>query len=349
MIVVNSPGTDDVYPLIEHAPWHGCTLADFVFPSFLVIMGFSLSLSLRRRLERGDRRAAIFKQTCRRAAAVVALGLLMNLVFYGSGSLPVFRYYGVLQRIGVCILLASALFLTTGWRGQAAAAAALLLGYWPLLTRVPVPGFGAPDLSPEGNLAGWLDRLLFMGHLYTPRFDPEGTLSTLPSLATTLLGVLAGRWHGSRRPLARRALGLVGGGLVLAAVGRAWSAVFPLNKHLWTSSFALYTGGLSLAAYGVCFGVVEIRGSQGWGRPFEWFGRNALLSYFLSGLGYGAQEFVSMAGASGRMSLKLWATTLLFSSWLKPQAASLAYALAYTGLCLWLMRHLHRREIFLKV
>lgn len=349
MIVVNSSGSDSVYPLLDHAPWHGCTFADFVFPSFLVIMGVSLSLSLRSRLSRGERRARIFKQALQRAAIIFVLGLLMNLVYYASGSQPNFRYMGVLQRIALCYLGASTLFLAAGWKRQAATAAALLAGYWLLLTRAPVPGFGPPDLTEQGNLVSWLDRLLLHGHIYKPYFDPEGVLGTLPSLATTLLGVLAGRWLGTSASAARKAGGMIAAGAALAAAGWAWSYSFPFNKHLWTSSFALWTGGGSLAAFGATYGAIEARGAWPWLHPLEWFGRNSLLSYFLSGLGYGAQEFVSIHGVEGRVNVKLWLTTSLFGSWLAPQAASLAYALCYTALCLLVMSEFHRREMYLKI
>jgi len=128
-----------------------------------------------------------------------------------------------------------------------------------------------------------------------------------------------------------------------------WSATFPFNKHLWTSSFALWTGGVSLALLGACYGVIELRGAWKWLRPLEWFGRNSLLSYFLSGLLYGLQEFVSIHGADGRMNVKLWITNILFGSWLQPRAASLAYALVFTALCLLMMAELHRRKVYLKI
>ena len=258
------------------------------------------------------------------------LGLLVNVVLY-HGTRGV-RWPGVLQRIALCSLGASAFLFIDAPALEPFAAAALLVGYWLLLARVPVPGHGAGVLTPEGNLASWLDRKLIGGHMMTPLEDQEGLLSTLPALATTLLGLIAGRRLLSAGTGTRSALSLGAAGLALAALGWAWSFGFPLNKHLWTSSYALVTGGLCLAGLSACLLLWAERPAR-WTGPLESLGRRALAAYVLSGFVYGVLEYVSVRLPDGSPgSLKLWLNAILFLSWLPPRAASLAFALAFTAL-----------------
>lgn len=326
MVLVNSPGSDEVYAPLRHAVWNGWTPTDLIFPFFLVIMGVSAAFSGAARDARGDPPAASAKRAAVRALVLAALGILENLFLYWGTSGV--RIPGVLQRIALCYLGIEAFLFLRRPRLEPAAAAGLLLLYWGLLTMVPVPGFGAGALTPEGNLSYWLDRRIIDGYLMkTPWGDPEGLLPTLSALATSLLGLVAGRRLVERgASLARR---LAEWGLAAAALGALWSVVLPLNKHLWTSSFALFTGGLGLAALGGCLAAVEGRTSA-WARPFEALGRRALLAYVAAGFFYGIQEFVDVrlpGGAPG--NVKLWLTTTLFSGWLSPKAASLAYASSY--------------------
>jgi predicted acyltransferase len=327
---VNSSGSDEVYRLMDHAPWNGLTFADFVFPSFLVIVGVSAVFSHAARRARGERDGEIARHAAWRAAGLFALGLLVNfVVFREAGGV---RWPGVLQRIALCSLGATAFLLLDRPALEPALVAALLGGYWLLLTRVPVPGHGAGILTPEGNMASWLDRRLMHGHMLTPLEDQEGILSTLPSLATTLLGLIAGRRllkEGTGRPAALR---LGAAGLALAAAGWAWSASFPLNKHLWTSSFALVTGGLcltGLAGFLLLAGERPVR----WEAPLEALGRHALGAYVGAGFVYGVLEFVGARLPDGsRGNLKLWLNAHLFASWLPPRTASLAFAVVFTAL-----------------
>ena len=330
MILVNCSGSDDAYPLMEHAAWHGLTFADFVFPSFLVIVGVSAAFSYAARRERGQQGGDIARSAARRAVGLFLLGLLVNVVLY-HGTRGV-RWPGVLQRIALCSLGASAFLFIDAPALEPFAAAALLVGYWLLLARVPVPGHGAGVLTPEGNLASWLDRKLIGGHMMTPLEDQEGLLSTLPALATTLLGLIAGRRLLSAGTGTRSALSLGAAGLALAALGWAWSFGFPLNKHLWTSSYALVTGGLCLAGLSACLLLWAERPAR-WTGPLESLGRRALAAYVLSGFVYGVLEYVSVRLPDGSPgSLKLWLNAILFLSWLPPRAASLAFALAFTAL-----------------
>jgi len=329
MIVVNCSGSDDVFPLLDHAPWHGLTLADLVFPSFLVVLGVSAALSYAARRGRGETRGVFVRHAAERAVGLFALGVLINFVVYREAAGGI-RWPGVLQRIALCWLGTSAFLLADAPALEPAAAAAMLLGYWLVLTRVPVPGGGAGVLTPEGNLASWLDRRVMGGHLETPLQDPEGLLSTIPALATTLIGLIAGRRlaeTGGERAAPR----LLAGGAALAALGMAWGPAFPVNKHLWTSSYALLTSGLCLAGLGACLRFSAETPPRG-GRALEALGRRALSAYVLSGFVYGVLEFVpARLPGGGAGNAKLWLTARLFAPWLSPRLASLAFALAFTA------------------
>lgn len=347
MIFVNCPGNDDGYLFLQHAPWHGWTLADLVFPSFLIIMGVCLAISLGRRLDSGESRPKLLARAARRAAIIFSLGLLAS--FVEMSTTGVFRIPGVLQRIAVCDFCCAVLFLKTTPRTQVLTTIALLLGYWSLLRFVPVPGHGAGDLSPEGNLASYLDRLILGNHLFAPTHDPEGILSTLPAIATALMGVLAGHWLRSERRLAKRVGDCLAVGLITAAAGLIWGNYFPINKNLWTSSFALFTGGTALCGLGTCYWLVEVKSLRSWGRPFEIFGRNSLASYILSELFYGLQEFTRVRMADGSQgNLKLWICAKAFG-WLSPANAALSYTVFYIALFLGLMDIFYRRKIFVKI
>jgi predicted acyltransferase len=331
MILVNCSGSDETYPLLEHAPWHGLTFADLVFPAFLVVVGISAAFSHAARRTRGQSPGEIERHVAVRALGLFGLGLMVNFFLY-PGSFGELRWLGVLQRIALCSLAVSAFLVLDRPALEPAAAAALLAGYWLLLTRLAAPGHAPGDLTPEGNLASWLDRRLMAGHMMTPVQDPEGLLSTLPALATSLIGLTAGRVlvRARAEPRAAAVLGAIG--LALAALGASWGLAFPLNKHLWTSSYALTTAGLALAGLAACLRVCGESPPSALA-PTEILGRHALAAYVGSGFVYGVLEFVPARlpnGAAG--SLKLWLDAHLFETWLAPRAASLAFALAFTAL-----------------
>lgn len=327
MVLVNSPGSDDVFAPLRHADWNGWTPTDLIFPAFLVIMGAAAAFSGAVRRERGERPAALARRALVRAAGLFALGLLVDLVIYREpGGI---RYMGVLQRIALCYLGVEAFLFIDRPSAEPAAIAGLLIGYWLVLTRVPVPGHGPGVLTPEGNISYWLDRRIFAGRLLDRWGDPEGLLSTVSAWATALMGLVAGRRLLRDGPKAADALGAAG--LILAVLGAVWSVSLPLNKHIWTSSFALFAGGLSLAGLSLCLRLVEGRPAR-WAAPFEALGRRALLVYVLAGLVYGIQEFVRVSLPDGSPgNIKLWLNAVLFGSWLSPCTASLAYGLVFTG------------------
>ncbi len=350
MVLVNNPGSwRHVYWPLRHAEWDGFTPTDMIFPFFLFIVGVSIPLALGPRLERGGR--GLVGRVLRRAAAIFALGLLLHaLPFFHLATL---RIPGVLQRIAVCYLLAALLVVlaggAAGWRLQAGLAGALLVGYWLLMTRVAPPGGAAGDLSPAGNLAGYVDRLVLGPHIWQAArfYDPEGVLSTLPAVATTLLGVLAGHWVRGDRPGRRVAAGLAIGGLAATGGGWLWGLAFPINKSLWTSSYALFMAGLAALALAACYWAIEVRGRRAWTPPFVVLGVTALPLFFLSS--FMARLLILVRVGPDGPRLQAWLFDHLFAPWLPPVDASLAYALAYVLLWWGLMWALHRSGVRLRV
>jgi predicted acyltransferase len=357
MILVNNAGDGSIsYAQLRHSAWNGCTLTDVVFPLFLFIVGASIALSFRARLERGASRSSITLQMLRRALTIFALGFLLNaLPFFRLGEL---RFYGVLQRIALCYALAGAIYLGGGVAACGVGAVGALAGYWLLLTHVPVPGFGLPGSSIQvldryGNLAAWLDRAMVpRAHLYRQSFyDPEGLLSTLSALANTLFGVLAAAWLQSVRPAWKKASALLGSGVFLIAGGLLWSHTLPLNKRLWTSSFSIFTSGIAIILLALLFWSIDDRRSESTQssrllKPWLVFGTNALSAYVLSEvLAIGLSAVPIRSGGNLRQLLYR-----LLPSWLgPPPLVSLVYSILFVSVCYLPVRELYRRRIFVKL
>jgi predicted acyltransferase len=350
MILVNSPGgTRHAYPWLQHARWNGWRPADLIFPAFLVIAGVAIPLSFSRQAELGADRRALRAKILTRARIIFGLGLLLNALPYFDWN--VLRIPGVLQRIALCYLAAALLCLYTSIRTQALTAAGLLLVYWALLTLVPVPGHGAGVLSAGADLGSYIDRALMGGHLGHNEWDPEGLLGIVPAIATTLAGVLAGHWLRAA-PTARRCLwGLAVGGLLGLAVGELWSVWLPINKSLWTSSYAVFSAGAALTGFAVCYWLIDIRGYRRWAQPFVIYGTNAILAYGLSSLVTKLLALIHVEGDSGKpVTLQLFLFDRLFLPLASSVSmASLLYAVSYTLLWLVVMAALYRRAIFVKI
>mgnify|MGYP001058085168 FL=1 len=350
MLLVNNPGSwSHIYPPLRHAEWHGWTPTDLIFPFFLFIVGVAMTFSYGKLLARGASRRELLAKAARRSLILFGLGLLLH--GFPAYDLSTIRVPGVLQRIAIASFCATAIVLAVGMRGRAIAAAALLLGYWALMTLVPVPGVGPGVLEPGKDLGAWLDRAIFgTEHLwvYSKTWDPEGLLSTMPAVATVLLGVLAGHWIRSDRPDRVRVAGLLAAGAAATLVGLAWGHVFPINKNLWTSSYTLFTGGLGALAFGACYGVIDVLGYRRWATPFIIFGTNAIAAFFLSGLGARILGLIHVGGEES-VTLKAYLHETLFASWLRPVDASLAFAATYVLVWLAAMTVLYRKGIFIKV
>src|ERR1051326_1931880 len=231
MVLVNTPGDGEhVYGPLEHAEWNGWTPTDVVFPSFMWIVGMALTLSFARRLAAGVSRAELFRQVARRAAIIYALGLLVYV--YPGLNLSTQRLLGVLQRIAICYLIAAAIYLTTELRGQVIWTVSLLTAYWLAMMLIPVPGYGAGRLDVEGNLAHYVDKVILGTHNYrhTRTWDPEGIVSTLPAIATVLLGIMAGHILRLQKSLSDRTQWLLAWGVCLLGAGLICNSWMPINK-----------------------------------------------------------------------------------------------------------------------
>jgi predicted acyltransferase len=351
MILVNNPGTwSAIYGPLKHAEWHGWTPTDLIFPFFLFIVGVSITLAFSRRVEQGDDQYDLLLKIFKRASIIFGLGLFLN--GFPFFDLAEIRIPGVLQRIAVCYLIASLIFLKTGWRTQAIIAVALLFVYWILMTVVPVPGFGAGDLSKEGNLAAYIDRWLLGSHIWKGGvvYDPEGLLSTMPAISTTLAGVLTGHWLRSKRTQLEKVVGLFFAGACAVAVGWAWNLFFPINKSLWTSSYVVFMAGMALELLAICYWLVDIKNYRRWTKPFVIFGVNALALFVFSGLLGRLMGVIKFPRGDGStIALQPFIFRNLFASWATPINASLLYAITYILFWLFLMWLLYRKRIFIKV
>jgi predicted acyltransferase len=355
MLLVNNPGTwGAVHPPLLHAEWHGWTLTDLIFPFFLFIVGVSMTLSFGARAAAGAERGDLMRKALRRATILFALGLLLH-GFPNYLDLATLRIPGVLQRIALAYLAASAIVLYLRPRGQAAAIAVLLLGYWAVLMLVPFPGGSPGVLEPGQDIGAWIDRLVFTeNHLWqaSRTWDPEGLFSTLPAVATVLLGVFAGRWLQGAHAPARRAGWLLAAGTAAVLAGSAWGAVFPINKSLWTSSYVLLTAGLACYFLAACYWVIDVKGFRRWAMPFVVFGVNAIAAFFLSGIFSRLLGIIQVPAGpdAATISLKGFIYTRGFTPlFANPANASLAFAISFVLVWLGIMTVMYRRRIFIKV
>ena len=340
MVLVNTSGDGaHTYGPLQHADWNGWTLTDTVFPSFLWIVGVAITLSLGKRMAAGVARSHLFAQVLRRAAILYVLGLV---VYAYPFDLSTQRLLGVLQRIAICYLIASVIYLTTGVRGQIVWIVSLLAGYWLIMKLVPVPGYGAGDLAVGHNIANYIDQIVLGGHNYagTKAWDPEGIVSTLPSIATALFGIMAGHILRMERQLSERTTWLFLSGNVLIALGMIADVWLPINKKLWTSSFSVFMAGLDFVVFAICLWLVDGRGFKRAVKPMVIMGMNAITVYMIS-------ELLDEA-----LSALHWRDRIfhaLFTPLASPYNASLLYAIAYT-LVLWLVAYgMYRRGWFWRV
>ncbi|HNQ88338.1 MAG TPA: DUF5009 domain-containing protein [Verrucomicrobiota bacterium] len=318
---------------VDHADWAGFRFYDLIFPLFVFVVGVSLVFSLSRWVERGGGGGAV-----RRVVQRFLLLYLLGIVYYGgvSESWERIRLLGVLQRIGLAYLAAGLLFLFCGWRVRLAVTAGLLIGYWALMTFVPVPGVGAGDIAEGRNLANWIDQQYLPWRKWDGTHDPEGLLSTLPAIATCLLGVFAGNWlRDGRFSGSGKAVSLVLAGVVMVALGWLWSLQFPVIKKIWTSSFVLVAGGYSAVLLGVFYWVIDVAGVRRWAMPLVWIGMNPIAIYVI-------HSWVNLPGLARRLvggpvqqAMGVY--------------GNLLGAVVALGLCFWICGFLYRRRVFLRL
>jgi predicted acyltransferase len=355
MILVNDNGslTYAYWPL-KHSAWNGWTPTDLVFPTFLFLVGVSIVFSMQARLARHESRASLLRHIFTRAIILFLLGIVVN--GFPFFPLTTLRIYGVLQRIAICYLGVSILYLLSRKVAVlAASAVAALVGYWILMRFVPVPHFGVPThsiplLDRDANWVAYIDRKIFPMRLYNQTRDPEGLLSDIPACATTLLGVLTGLWLRARRPARQIAWGLFVAAVCCLLMGQAWNVCFPINKQLWTSSFVLLSAGWSLLALGICYFLVEIeQWKHGWTYPWLVFGSNAIVAYIVSEL-LASALFSIHAGSYGHavnLQEAIYGKVFYFVG--TPAFGSLVYSLLYVLVCMVPVAILHRKKIIIKI
>ena len=382
MLLVNDPGSwSAIYPPLEHAPWNGWTPTDLIFPFFVFIVGITTQLSLTARRARGDDAGAIRRQILRRAALIFLFGFLVNgFPFFTWGTVdgvadPSFwqrftdrlhhwRIMGVLQRIALAYLLSALIATRVRLRTLVVVAAAVLVGYWLVMTVLPVPGssgtLGYLLLDkPEATMAAYWDRVFLdwtrfgLGnHLWisSRTWDPEGILSTAGAVGTALLGNVAGWWLGQEKALPERVNGLFAAGALAMMAGLMWHWVFPINKSLWTSSYVVFTAGLACVSIGTIMWMVDIQGWRRWTKPFVIYGLNPMVAFVGSGvLARLIYTLLKVNYDGEQIPLQAAMYKSLFASWLSPVNASLAFALAFVLFFFGVLTLLYRRNIVFKV
>jgi len=354
MLLVNDPGSwNAIYPPLEHAEWHGWTPTDLVFPFFLFIVGITTFLS------RKEPKAIL-----RRGGLIVLFGLLLNAYpFFWWGKIagnadPTFlqrvayrfehlRFMGVLQRIGIVYAISALIARKTNARQKIVVIAAILVGYWGVMM------FG-PLEPPEATVSAAVDRaVLGANHIWssTKTWDPEGPLSTIPAVATALLGVLAGEWIARKeRALIDRIAGLFGAGSIAMLGGSLWSWLFPINKNLWTSSYVVFTAGFACVVLAACMWLIDYLDVRKWAKPFVIYGTNPLVAFVGSGLmARTTDSLIKVMWTGEKTSLHQATYVLFFEPFFAPKFASLLWGLCFVALWLGVLTLLYRRNIIVRL
>jgi len=359
MILVNNPGSwRYIYPPLKHAEWHGCTLTDLAFPFFLFIIGVSIVFSIGNKKDLADTHTQLILKSFKRMLILFCLGMFLSLypkIFTSPvEAFKTVRIPGVLQRTAIVYFISTIVFLKFTPRSIFKIMLGLLIIYWALMTFVPVPGIGYANLGKETNLGAWVDRnLLTEAHLWkaAKTWDPESILGTIPSVATSLLGVIAGIILRRKDQLnAEKTAWLFSTGTLAVITGLIWSLNFPINKSLWTSSFVLYTGGLASIVLALCYWVIDIKGYNRFTKPIVVYGVNAITVFFISGLLPRTLNLIQITLANGnKTSLLAYLYKALFIPYLSPYNASLAWAIMWLLFWICILWIMYNRKIFIKV
>jgi len=362
MILVTDPGTySAIYWPLRHAEWNEWTPTDMIFPSFLFISGVAMTFSFASRTARGETSGKIATHLVWRAVLLIVIGLVLN--GFPLFHLHTLRIPGILQRIALCYLGGGLLYLACNAKTLRTKVSiltgvifAIFAGYWAVLMLIPAPGFGAGRLDSLGNLPAYIDRAVFgVNHLWayglTPgygvTYDPEGLLSTLPALTLLLTGILVGEWLREKSSPVRKALAILAVGIVLLLAGRLLDPLLPMNKRIFTTTFALFSIGFTMIAFSVCYWIVDMRRWRWWTAPALIFGTNAIFAFALSTMITSLFDLIRVG--SERLTLHAWGDSHLFLPWLSPIHASLAYALVIVGLNLTIVSILYQRRIFVRI
>jgi len=365
ILVTNAGSWDFVYWPLKHAEWNGVTPTDMIFPSFLFIVGISMSLSFAARFRRGESTKHLLVHVVERSVLLILLGLFLN-------GFPLFDWHdlripGVLQRIGLCYLIAGLVYLAAcRWREAdgvvrvrlnagvvITAMLVLLAGYWSLMKLVPVPGYGVGRLDAAGNLGAYIDRsLMGTNHLWFrggQQWDPEGLLSTLPATVNLMLGMLAGEWVRGIRNHGKRLLWMAVVGAALVIAGVVLNPLIPINKKIWTDSFALFSGGVSLLGLALLHWLIDLHGWRRGLTPALIFGTNAVLGFALANMINPILGLIKMRAGDGRVQTVPGLCFGFFSRFLDPWNASLLYAVCFVALNALILWPLYKKCIFIRL
>ncbi len=356
MLIVNN-GWKAKYPMLEHAEWNGWTFTDLVFPFFVFILGVSIPFSFSNRIIQGADRHKLLLRVVRRFLLLLLcafLGAYDPTKGFGYGFVHL-RIMGVLTRLALVYFFVALITYYTpeeNRRNVYLGFIVFLVGtYWALMKLVPVPGYGAGDLSLEGNLATYIDlHVLGNNHLYRPGWDPEGILHTMPAIATGLLGALTGLWVKSDKKIFEKIATLFMYGFICVILGKIFNVWFPINKKLWSPSYVFFTGGLAMCTLAFCVWLIDLKNVRFWTHPFTWLGSNVILTYMLSGFFINMMTWFSISdGAGGKVEFRDWYAQHLFVSWAGPLNGSFLYGLSIVVTWAIITGLLYRKKIFVKL
>ncbi len=322
---------------LHHSVWNGFTFYDLIFPLFIFIAGISMPFSYAKQLAAGSgAKKKIYRSLVKRTVLLLLLGMVVNGLLQWK-PFEETRFASVLGRIALSCFFAALIYLNASFRWRIAWLVIILLGYWMAMELIPVPGFGPGVLTPEGNLSAYIDRLFLPGKLHRGVYDPEGLLSTIPAIATALLGIFTGEMlRSSRYTAIKKLLVLSVAGIALLIAGASWGMVFPINKNIWSSSFVLYAGGWSLLLLALFYLIIDVQGIKKWAWPFVWLGCNSILIYLAS---HGLVNFLStsaflLGGITQKVDAR-WHDAILWTG-----VAVIQFAALYG---------LYKKKIFLKL
>ncbi|MGN7786657.1 acyltransferase family protein [Niabella sp. 22666] len=322
---------------LHHTVWNGFTFYDLIFPLFIFIAGISMPFSYGKQLSAGPgAKKKIYRALLKRTVLLLLLGMVVNGLLQWK-PFEETRFASVLGRIALSCFFAAIIYLNASFRWRITWFVLILTGYWMAMELIPVPGFGPGILAPEGNLSAYIDRLWLPGKLHRGVYDPEGWLSTIPAVATALLGIFTGEiLRNARYTAIKKVLGLSVAGVFFLLAGLAWDTVFPINKNIWSSSFVLYAGGWSLLLFAFFYFIIDVRGIIKWSLPFVWMGCNSILIYLAA---HGLVNFLSTSefilnGITQRVDAR-WHDAILWTG-----VALIQFAALYG---------LYKKKIFLKL
>lgn len=349
MTLVNNPGDwGHIYAPLEHSKWNGCTPTDLIFPFFLFMVGVSIVFAMETKKADPANHSKMILSALRRMVTLIVISWLIQ-VFYHH-SLSHLRFPGVLQRIALVFFICSILYIKASQKTRDWVLAGSLIGYYIIMTFIPVPDGTPANLNPETNIGAWLDRLVFTSaHLWreSKTWDPEGLLGTLPAIGTGLFGIRVGAWlKRADRENSVKVSWLFVYGVAAVMVALVWDLFFPINKSLWTSSFVLYAGGLATIALAFCYWVIDVQGHKKYAWILVVFGMNAITAFVLGDL---LQGIVDLIPGPGGVKTSAWLYLHGIAPYFSPINASLVRAVIYV-LLTWLpMIWLYKKKIYIKV